>query len=152
MGALIMKLLHVIFVILFLGNIIVAVFWKRHADKSNNPAIMAHTLRGIIRADRMFTMPGVTGLIIFGFGAMGIYGYPFSTGWILWSIVLVIISGFAFMAKLVPIQKKLLAMTESPGFNRQEYDSLSKQWDLWGTIATAAPVIAVILMVLRWPY
>jgi uncharacterized membrane protein len=151
MGYLIMKLLHIIFVVLFLGNIIIAVFWKRFGDRTNNPVVMAHTLRGVIKADRMFTMPGVAGLVIFGFGAMGIYGYSITTGWILWSIILFIISGVAFMAKLVPLQKKLLAIAEAPEFNRQEYDNLSKQWELWGTIATIAPIIAVILMVLKRP-
>ena len=151
MGAYIMKFLHIFFVILFLGNIIIAVFWKRHGDKSNNPAIIAYTLRGVIKADRLFTMPGVAGLLIFGFGAMGLMGYPFTTGWILWSLVLFVISGAAFMAKVVPIQKKLLAIAEAPEFNNAEYEKLSKQWELWGSVATITPIIAAILMVLKVP-
>ncbi len=84
MAYLIFKLVHVFAVILFLGNIIIAVFWKSHGDRSEDPRIMAHTIRGIIRADRFFTMPAVAFLILAGFGAMGIGYIPFETGWILW--------------------------------------------------------------------
>lgn len=151
MGYQIMKLLHILFVVLFLGNIIIAVFWKKHGDNTNNPSIISHTLRGLIKADKYFTMPGVIGLLIFGFGAQGIGEIPITSAWILWSIVLFVISGAAFMAKVSPIQKKLLVLSESPGFNKDEYDRLTKQWELWGSIATITPIIAVILMVVK-PY
>ncbi|SRR5690606_24823172 len=152
MGYLIMKLLHILFVVLFLGNIITAVFWKRHADNSKDPSIIGHTIKGIMKADRYFTMPGVIGLAIFGFAAQGMFPWSITTGWILWSIILFVISGAVFMGRVVPIQKKLIALTASSDFNQAEYQALSKQWDLWGTIATVAPLIAVILMVLKVPH
>lgn len=96
-------------------------------------------------------MPGVIGLIIFGFGAQGIGHIPITTGWILWPIVLIVISGAAFMAKVVPVQKKLLALTESGAFDNNKYAALSKEWTMWGMIATITPLIAVILMVMRIP-
>ena len=98
MAYLIFKLIHVFAVILFLGNIIIAVFWKGQGDKSDDPKIMAHTIRGMIRADRYFTMPAVAFLILAGFGAMGIGYIPFETGWIIWGLILIIISAAAFMA------------------------------------------------------
>ena len=146
-----MKLLHVVFVIVFMGNIIVSIFWKIFADKTGNQQIIAFTLKSIIRNDRFLTMPGVIGLIIFGFGAQGIGHIPITTGWILWPIILVVISGAAFMAKVVPIQKKLLKLAESGSFNKSEYETLSKEWTIWGMIATIIPVIAVIIMVLKIP-
>ena len=45
-----MKVLHVLAVVLFLGNIITGVFWKAHGDRTGDPRIIAHTLEGIIRA------------------------------------------------------------------------------------------------------
>jgi uncharacterized membrane protein len=151
MGYLILKLLHILFAVVFLGNIIIAVFWKRHGDKTNNPAIMAHTMRGIIKADRRFTVPGVAGLAIFGFGAQGMGGISIMTAWIFWSIILFVISGAVYMAMVVPIQKKLLAIAEDAVFNKEEYDNLTKKWELWGGIATITPIIAVVLMVVK-PY
>lgn len=146
-----MKTLHVLFVIVFMGNIIVSIFWKMFADKTGNQQIITFTLKSIIRNDRLLTMPGVTGLIIFGFGAQGIGHIPITAGWILWSIILVVISGAAFMAKVVPIQNKLLALSESSNFDMNAYNTLSKEWMIWGTIATVTPIIAVVLMVLKTP-
>ncbi len=151
MPYLIFKLIHVFAVIFFLGNIVIDVFWKNHGDRSGDPKIIAHTMRGIIRADRFFTMPAVAFLILAGFGAMGIGYIPFETGWIMWGFIMIVISAAAFMAKVVPAQKKLLKISETDPFDQQLYDAVSKEWNLWGSIATIAPLIAVILMVLKIP-
>jgi len=150
---LILKLIHVLSVIIFLGNITVGVFWKRAAEKTKDQKEIAFTFRGIIDADRRFTMPGVIGILIGGVGAALHGGYPLlRTGWILWSIILFIISGIAFMAKLVPLQKKIYALASDPiKFNWDEYHSLARQWELWGAVALVTPFIAVILMVLKIP-
>lgn len=151
MGYLWMKTFHVIFAVVFVGNILLAVFWKRYADKTGNGKLIAHTIKGIIKSDRIFTMPGVTGLILFGFAAQGMGHIPIETGWIFWSIILVIISGAAYMAKVVPIQKKMLKLTESGEFDINSYNLLSREWNLWGFIALVTPIIALFLMVLKVP-
>ncbi len=151
MAYLIFKLIHVFAVIFFVGNIVISVLWKNHGDRSGDPKIIAHTMRGIIRADRFFTMPAVAFLILAGFGAMGIGYIPFETGWILWGFIMILISAAAFMAKVVPSQKKLLRIAETDPFDKQLYDAVSKEWNLWGSIASIAPIVAVILMVLKAP-
>lgn len=147
---LILKLVHVIAVIIFLGNLTIAPFWKAQADRSKDRIKIAYTLKCIIRADRFFTMPAVTLLIIFGIGSgAGVYNF-ITNGWILWSIILLVVSAGAFMAKVVPLQKKMLALADDETkFNWDLYSTLSKQWDLWGSIATIAPWIAVVLMILK---
>ena len=148
---LIIKLIHIFGVIIFLGNITVGPFWKMHAERSKDPKKIAATFDGIIKADRYFTMPGVAILIIFGVGDALHGGYNLiTTAWIFWSLILVIISGAAFMAKVVPIQKKILALAhDEAGFSWDEYRKLAKQWDIWGSVATIAPYIAVVLMVIK---
>ena len=96
-------------------------------------------------------MPAVAFLILAGFGAMGIGYIPFETGWICGDFIMIVISAAAFMAKVVPAQKKLLKIAETDPFDQQLYDAVSKEWNLWGSIATIAPIIAVILMVLKIP-
>jgi len=145
------KLIHVIFVILFLGNITIGLFWKIIAEKTKDPEKIAFAFKGIIKADRYFTVPGVIGITLFGIGLAMHAKIPIlGTGWILWSIILFIISGIAFMAKLVPLQKKLAKLaSDKENFNWDEYHKLSKQWDIWGYIALLTPWIATILMVLK---
>lgn len=148
---LILKLIHIIGAIIFLGNLTVGPFWKMHAERSKNPKKIADTLDGIIKADRYFTMPGISIVIIFGIGAALHGGYNLiTTAWIFWSLILIIISGAAFMAKVVPVQKKMLALAQNEEeFNWDEYRRLAKKWDLWGSIATLAPYISVVLMVIK---
>jgi len=144
------KLLHVFAVIIFVGNITLGPFWKAAADRTKNREKVADTLKNIIRADRLFTMPSVAFLILFGFGAQMTAGYEIETPWILWGLIMIIISGAVFMAKVVPLQKKMYALASDENkFSWEEYQKLSKQWNIWGSIATLAPYIAVILMVLK---
>jgi uncharacterized membrane protein len=148
---LILKLLHIIFVIMFLGNITVGVFWKMFAQKTKDPDKIAFAFKGIIKADRIFTMPGVIGITLFGIGAALHGKLPLlGTGWIFWSIVLFIISGIAFMVRLVPLQRKIAALaSDKNNFTWEEYHKLSKEWDLWGAVALITPIIAVIIMVIK---
>lgn len=145
------KLIHVIFVILFLGNITIGLFWKMIAEKTKDPDKIAFAFRGIIKADRYFTMPGVIIITLFGVGLAMHAKLPIlGTDWILWSIILFIISGIAFMAKLVPLQKKLAALaSDKEKFSWDEYHKLSKQWDFWGYVALLTPWLAMLLMVIK---
>jgi uncharacterized membrane protein len=94
---LVLKLIHVAAAIVFLGNISLGIFWKRLADQTQKAAIMAHTIGGIIRGDRLFTIPGVIVLVAAGIGTALVGQIPLlSTGWLLWSIVLISASGAAF--------------------------------------------------------
>jgi uncharacterized membrane protein len=141
------KLLHVFAVIVFLGNITVGLFWKNFADGTKDQAIIAHTIGGIIRADRIFTIPGVVFVIIGGVGAAMVGNIPFlATGWLLWGIILFIVSGLAF-GPLSRAQRNLLDAAKKADWER--YRTYSKAWDLWGSIALIAPIVAASLMVLK---
>lgn len=149
-----LKALHVLAVALFLGNIVVGLFWKAHGDRTRDPRIMAHTVEGIIRADRWFTSPGVVLIVLSGFAAAGLGGFPIlRTGWIWQSIVLFTISGVAFMAQVAPLQRRLLAAARdgqaSGSWDDSEYRRLSRRWEAWGLVATLTPLAALVLMVLK---
>ena len=151
---LILKLLHVFAVILFLGNIITGLFWKAHTDRTRDPRMIAHTIEGIIRSDRWFTLPGTFAIILAGVAAAIVGRLPLlGTGWILWSIVLFGLSGLAFSFQVAPLQRKLAALARA-GMERGElnwasYHALSRRWELWGLFATLTPLAAVVLMVLK---
>jgi uncharacterized membrane protein len=144
---LILKLMHVAGVVLFLGNITVGVFWKRFADATRNLTIMAYTMDAIIRADRIFTIPGILLLLAGGFGAAFVAGLPIlSTGWILWGLILFILAGLAF-GPLSRTQRQISVAAHAG--NLEEYERLSKGWDLWGFIALALPIASFVIMILK---
>ena len=148
------KLVHLFAVVIFLGNIITGLFWHLHAAQTRDPRILAHTMAGIIRADRWFTMPGVIVIIIAGFGGAGMRGFPvLGTDWILWTIILFSISGIAFMARVAPLQRQLLKLaTQGIGSDRFDYDGyhrLARSWEFWGAVALVTPLAGMVLMVLK---
>src|SRR5216117_3463147 len=150
-----LKLIHVAAVIIFLGNIITGLFWKAHADRTRDVKFIAHTMDGIIRADRWFTIPGVIVITVAGILAAIRAGLPLlHTGWILWSIIAFSASGIAFAWRVAPLQKEILALAraaDGAAFDWAIYKSKSLRWELWGLFATLMPMIAVVLMVIQRP-
>ena len=149
-----LKLLHLVAVVAFLGNITTGLFWKLHADRTRDPRIIAHTFDGIIRSDRWFTIPGVVLILAGGIGAAIVGGVPLlGTGWILWSIVLFTISGLAFVLRVAPLQTQLRALAragaEQGSLDWARYHRLARVWELWGAVALVTPVAALVLMVLK---
>lgn len=151
---LLLKLLHVIAVIAFLGNITTGLFWHAHAARTRDPRLLAHTMDGIIRSDRFFTVPGVVGIIVTGVAAALRANLPIlGTDWILWTLVLFTVSGLVFTLRVAPLQKQLLALAESGvqsgAFDYLRYRSLAVRWEVWGAIALLTPVGGLVLMVLK---
>jgi uncharacterized membrane protein len=150
------KLIHVLAVILFLGNIITGLFWMRIAVKTKDLRIIHHTMNGIILADRYFTIPGVIVITAAGFMA-AIYGhFPIlRTGWILWSIILFSISGLAFAFKVAPLQKQIHRLTvgveNSADFDWINFRKIYFAWDIWGIVAVLTPLAAFVMMTLKVP-
>jgi uncharacterized membrane protein len=151
-----LKLLHLLAVVAFVGNIVTGVFWHRHALATRDARLIAHAMEGVIRSDRLFTMPGVLVIIASGVFAAMQGGFPIlRTGWIFWSLVLFGISGAVFMARLGPLQRRMRDIAQAGAaagnFDLAAYERLSKQWDFWGAVATIAPLGALALMVLKPP-
>ncbi|MEO8017633.1 MAG: DUF2269 family protein [Pseudomonadota bacterium] len=148
-----LKALHIVSVVLFLGNIITGVFWKMHADRLGTLAARAQALDGIIRSDRWFTVPGVIAIIVTGvLLAVTLHLPVLGTKWIAWALIFFGISGVAFSVFVGPLQKKMLANVQAGmagTWNQAGYEKLSRSWTLWGFIATAAPLVALFLMVMK---
>lgn len=149
-----LKLIHVLAVVMFIGNVVTGVFWHKHAQKTRDAKLLAHTMEGVIRSDRLFTMPGVLIIIASGVLAAMQGGFPLlGTPWILWTLVLFGISGAVFGMRLAPLQRQMrdfaAAGARSGAFDYVAYHRLSKQWDFWGFVATGTPLIGLAFMVLK---
>jgi uncharacterized membrane protein len=153
MHYLLWKLVHIVSVIMFMGNIVTGLFWAARAHKARDFRLIATTFEGIIRSDRWFTMPGVFGIIIGGFASAGLGKFPvLGTGWILWSIVLFSISGIIFGVRIVPLQRKITAFArgaDSSDAAWARYAAMYRKWEMWGLLAMLTPAAAVVIMVLK---
>ena len=105
-----LKLIHILAVVMFIGNVVTGVFWHRHALATRDARLIAHAMDGVIRSDRLFTVPGVVLIIASGVFAAIQGGFPIlGTPWILWTLVLFGISGAVFGMKLAPLQRQMRA-------------------------------------------
>lgn len=153
MNYLIWKLIHIASVIIFLGNIMTGLFWAARANKTRDFILIGSTFQGIIKSDRLFTIPGIVGITLAGIVA-AIHGrIPIlGTGWILWSIILFTISGIIFSIYVAPLQRKIVSLTlnsDNSESSWNTYEKIYKQWELWGFFATLMPVAAMAIMVLK---
>jgi len=149
-----LKFLHIVGAMLFLGNITTAAFWKAHADKTRDPKIIAHALEGVMRADRIFTMPAVMIILIAGFAAALVARLPlFRTMWLGAGIALFVLTALIFMARVGPLQRRMLALARASGdgqnFDWPTYEKVSRSWAIWGSIAVLVPLVAAGLMVFK---
>jgi len=146
---LILKVIHVGAVVLFLGNITTGIFWKTIADVSNNIEIMKHSVRGITRSDRVFTVPALVVLIAAGIATAVVGNIPIlHTGWILWSLILLSMSGLAFIP-VSRLQVQLFDVLDRQPPDMSLYRRLSDRWAVWGAIALLTPAAAFVLMILK---
>ena len=149
-----LKLLHVAAVLAFLGNITTGLFWHAHAARTRDARLLAHTVDGIIRSDRLFTIPGVVGIIVTGLATAIVGGHPIlGTPWILWSLILFGVSGLIFVFRVAPLQLRLGALAQQGvaggTFDWPRYQRLARTWELWGGLALVTPLAAFALMVLK---
>jgi uncharacterized membrane protein len=152
---LLFKLIHILAVIIFLGNITTGLFWMKQADKTGNPSVISFTMKGIIASDKWFTVPGVIVITAGGIAAAVHAGLPLlRTGWICWSLLLFSVSGIIFGLRLAPLQRKFLRLTQvqdEKSFNNTLYSTYLKQWKAWGLLAMLTPFAALVMMVLKIP-
>ena len=148
-----LKSLHLLGVVLFLGNIIITGWWKFMADKTLNQQIIAFAQRQVTLTDFVFTAGGSALLLIGGLGNAMLHGINiFEVRWLSWGFWLFNISGLIWLLILIPIQirqAKLARAFESGGEIPMVYWKLGKQWYIWGTIATLLPLMNLYWMVLK---
>jgi len=150
---LILKTVHIIGAILFLGNIIITGWWKFMANKTGNPIIIAFAQRQVTLTDFVFTASGST--ILFTAGITNIILYDINimtTYWIVWGLGLFTLSGIIWGAILIPIQikqaREAKTFTADTVISKQ-YWKREFQWYIYGITATILPLISVVFMVLK---
>lgn len=150
---LILKTIHIIGAILFLGNIIITGWWKFMANRTGNPLIIAFAQRQVTLTDFVFTAGGAS--ILFAAGIANIILYDINimtTSWVVWGLSLFTLSGIIWGAMLIPIQIK--QAREAKQFTAdtvisEQYWKREFQWYIYGITATVLPLISVVFMVLK---
>ncbi|MFC5471110.1 DUF2269 family protein [Cohnella suwonensis] len=143
--------LHVIGVVLFLGNIVTAAFWKIRADATKDAAVVHQAVKNVMLADYVFTLPGLVLLIASG-NAMAVKAdLPMSgLNWLTASLVLFAITGVIWIAFLLPLQRAMIrhsAASLASGTLSQAYKNASRNWAIFGIAATLIPIVILYFMI-----
>ena len=145
--------LHILGVVLFLGNIVVTAVWKMLADRTRNPPVVAYAQRLVTVTDIAFTATGAALIVVSGqvmareWG--GVFGGPLwlTVGWSLF-----IASGVIWLVLLVPIevmQERLARSFRDAPAIPGRYWRLSRLWAVFGVIATVLPLLNLYFMVFK---
>jgi uncharacterized membrane protein len=145
------KFIHVLGIVILVGNVTITAYWKVLADLSKDARIIAHAQRGVNIADWIFTLSGIALIMIGGYGAALIKQLPlFSSFWLVAGQILFGISGVIWLGILVPLQIRQGRAAQKfagGGVVPSAYWRDAKRWLVWGIIATIPLVAAVYVMV-----
>ena len=148
-----LKSLHLLGVVLFLGNIIITGWGKTMADRTRNPVIIAFAQRQVTLTDWIFTLGGVMLVLIGGIGNALIHDMNFlHIYWLAWGSWLFIASGVIWAVILIPVQiaQERMAKQFANGDEIPErYWQLGRLWVVFGTLATLLPMINLYWMVFK---
>ena len=147
------KILHLLGVILLVGNVTVTSIWKLYADRTRDPRIIAFAQRLVTITDWFFTFWGIVLLMVGGFGAAWVAGIdPFGAEWLVWSEIQFILAGCIWLFILVPIQirqaRQVREFAET-GSIPDSYWQHGRRWIIWGLVATVPLVGAIWTMVAK---
>ena len=144
--------LHVLGVVLFLGNLIVTAVWKVLADRTRQADVIAYAQRLVAVTDIAFTAPGAILIAVSGGVLAGDVGGVTGPGWLTTGVILLALSGVIWLTILVPTQIRQTRLARR--FRHEvtvpdQYRRLALRWYVFGSIATALPLANVFIMTVK---
>ncbi|WP_311764992.1 DUF2269 family protein [Paenibacillus agricola] len=138
-----------------------AVRWKYHnggilenrADMTKNPAVIHCAVQNVMLADYLYTIPGLILIIVSG-SIMAVKAETPMSGinWHTLSLILLAVTGIIWAAILISLQHRMI-LYSSQGIENGKISSLyrdaSRNWAVFGTIATLLPLVIIYLMVMK---
>ena len=144
--------LHVLGVVLFLGNLIVTAVWKVLADRTRHVDVIAYAQRLVAVTDIAFTAPGAILIAVSGGVLAGDVGGVTGPGWLTTGVILFALSGVIWLTILVPTQVRQTRLARR--FKHEAtvpdlYWRLALLWYVFGSIATILPLANVFIMTVK---
>lgn len=145
--------LHIAGVVIFVGNIVTAAFWKMRADATKNPTVIHHAAKNVMLADYMFTLPGLALVVVSGSVMAARSGIALSgMNWLTVSLIIFAVTGVIWAVVLIPMQRKMIRgsyRSIDSGAVTAEYVSASRVWAAFGTVSTLLPIAILYLMIAK---
>lgn len=150
MDYLAIKWLHILSATLLFGTGFGTAFYMFFANRSGNLQAMAVVTRLVARADWWFTTPAIVIQPLSGLWMAHLAGFPWSSRWIVWSLMLYGLAGICWLP-VVWLQLKMRDMAahaaRSGDVLPPRYWSYEKVWAALGFPAFGALLLVYWLMV-----
>ena len=146
------KWLHILSSTLLFGTGIGSAFYMLLTSLSRDVRAIAVVSRHVVLADWLFTTPTIILQPLTGFYLIYLAGYPLTSAWIVWSIVLYFVAGACWLP-VVWLQIKMQGFAREAVANGAElsatYWRYLRIWVLLGIPAFVSLVIVFYLMVAK---
>lgn len=152
MDYLIIKWVHIVSSTFLFGTGLGSAFYMFFASRTRDPRVIAVVVRYVVVADWLFTTPTIIAQPASGLYLVHEAGFPLTTPWILWSIVLFFVAGAAWLP-VVWMQLRMRDMAQEAVATRKllpdRYWQFLRAWVSLGVVAFVALVIVFFLMVVK---
>ncbi len=149
----VLSLLHHLGMILLFGNIAVSSLWMSRARKTGERSTLYFASKAILRADFLFTLPGL--ILIIGPGVLlvgGVRGWG-RASWAEMSLALMGVVVFVWLTQIVRYQRKMLHVTKEAAELRiglsDAFYYYERRWSLWNGLVTLLLLGSLYLMVFK---
>ena len=144
---LIVKWIHVLLAVTALGTNITYGLWFTRAARE--PEHLAFTLRGIKLLDDRLANPAYGLLLITGGVMVGLGKIPWTTPWLLTSLILYVIAVALAAASYTPTLRRQIAALAAGGANSAQYQELAARGTRIGILISILIVVIVFMMVTK---
>ncbi len=151
----VLKILHILSVVGWLGSSVVIVFWKLAADRSGNDSIVAHTLARICVSDALWRNTCAVALLLSGLLMAKVAGLPIAQLKWLWQGLLAWTAAWVLQSLLTTLDLSGLFKAASlPGggagtIDMTRYATVSRRWLAGWVFSLGALLWGVVAMVVK---
>ena len=144
--------LHVLGVVVFLGNLVVTAVWKTLADRTRDASVIAYAQRLVTITDISFTATGAALITLSGFALADDWGGITGPTWLTVGVGLFAAAGLIWLTILIPTQIEQTRLTRRfapTGAIPDRYWRLAQRWYVFGALATLLPLANIFVMALK---
>lgn len=142
------KLLHLLGVVMFAGNLIVGPIWVIVAFYSQDIHLLKYALKLLVITDLVLTLPGLDLTVLNGLWMASALGGLPAQPWLALTAKLLVAMWLLSLPVLV-IQEKLSHVVQHSDSMNAEIKTRFYQWGLWGSLVSLPPLLIFGLMVLK---
>ncbi len=149
---LILKALHVLSAVIFLGTGLGSAWFKWRADRTGDARVASWAARQIVIADWVFTVPAGLLLPVTGLWMAAIGGMDFGAGWILWGLGGYAVAGVLWLpAAWLQLRMRDLAARASRDGEPlpAEFHRYARAWAALGVPSFGAATVTVWVMIAK---